>query len=312
MPTSFENYRLRQMARSRTHRLAVGGGECITIGRALLAEKCSLSSNDHGSLLDRLRVGEIKRIADDWRAGGVCDTIETGRRIFTAALPHLLKLPAVKRSGLPGHGDLGWFAAHYAPAFYAAKGGRAFFDRMAEDYETGRVEPPHPLRADDIAGVLGITMAERTRLSLKSIGAIDRSKQSQRERRNALKRERRRKAGGMSRAEYLEEAQRKRDEAAAAGVSIRTMQRRAKAAAQAAVASPGPINSEGIARKQPTVTTRPATEPRECQGLPREEGGLNGAPPVVWADPGGPDAPSPRLASLLGSPFAPVLEGAPC
>ena len=74
-----------------------------------------------GSLLDRLRIGELKTIAEDARATGDIDNRVAAERLFECALPHLLALPTITRRGFKGAGDLGQFAHDFAPRSRAGR-----------------------------------------------------------------------------------------------------------------------------------------------------------------------------------------------
>jgi hypothetical protein len=156
--------------------------------------------------IDRLRVGELRRIVRDWRDGGVVFDRDLAARLFRVAVPHLAR----------GGGNLVAFARDYATEHFEALG-REHFASLERDFRTGRAKPPSPLKADEAARVLGITDAERTRLDLRTIGAIDRDKaqrQADRAARKAeTKREKRAKAEAADAAARREkEAKRKRDE----------------------------------------------------------------------------------------------------
>lgn len=160
-----------------------------------------------GPLLDRLRVSELKRVDLDAYEGGVVDTFQAGERLFACALPHLLGLPTVlRRTGAPGAGDLAEFAYCHTPAFYRGKGGARYFDDLRRAFEAGECEKPLRMKADTVARALGLTLAERTRLKLRTIGASDRVKAERekdaRAKDAAYQLEKRRAAGAVPRARY--------------------------------------------------------------------------------------------------------------
>ena len=127
-----------------------------------------------GPLLDRLRIGELKTIAEDARAAGDIDNRVADERLFECALPHLLALPTITRRGFKGAGDLGQFAHDFAPAFYRSKGSR-YFDDLRHEFDTV-LKMPRRMKADHIAHRLGITLAKRAQLGLQTIGASDKPK----------------------------------------------------------------------------------------------------------------------------------------
>jgi hypothetical protein len=150
-----------------------------------------------GPLLDRLRIGELKTIAEDARAAGDIDNRVAAERLFACAVPHLLALPTITRRGFKGAGDLGQFAHDFAPAFYRSKGSR-YFDDLRHEFDTV-LKRPRRMKADHIAHRLGITLAKRAHLGLQTIGANDKPKaerKADRKTSNAAYQLARRKANG--------------------------------------------------------------------------------------------------------------------
>lgn len=98
--------------------------------------------------------------------------------------------------------------------------------------ELARSAPPPRQTADELAGELGVTISERTRLGFKTIGAIDCDRKQREERRRTIANLRRaanrRKSGQKMRAEYFEASLSRMKPWEAEGVSRSTWYRRQK------------------------------------------------------------------------------------
>jgi hypothetical protein len=134
------------------------------------------------------RLKELKNLVDFWREqpdlvkvehpNGLGNGLECAleERVFRVALPCLVALKITPNgNGEPGPGDITAFAVRYCPTYYASKGGADHFEAMNADYHQNLVPKPRGLKADHAARILGLTLAVRTALKIKTIGAVDRS-----------------------------------------------------------------------------------------------------------------------------------------
>jgi hypothetical protein len=162
-----------------------------------------------GPVRDHRRLAELRKIAEDAREAGEVSTFHDsygkGQTLFLTALPHMLACPVITKRGLPAAGDLAQFAYDHCRTFYRVAGGAPYFDRLREAYDSGRLPKPHRLKADEAAKRLRITLSERQRLGLTTIGADDRTKkqraQDRKDRDRANKAEARKRAGARPRDE---------------------------------------------------------------------------------------------------------------
>src|SRR5215216_5926325 len=178
------------------HKLATTGGPCRIQGNALLSEGVILS-RPHASetkMMDRLRIGEIKRLIEHRREP---HTLEEDRRMFKAALPHLLRLPVILSSGHPGSGDLLTFAMNWTPAYFEVKGA-AHFRRMDQDYADKRTRRPKGLKAKPMGDLVRLTAEERTALNIRTIQAIKTASTPDRVKRRRIADAARRAAAGQT------------------------------------------------------------------------------------------------------------------
>ncbi|WP_438346841.1 hypothetical protein [Methylorubrum populi] len=150
-------------------RLVAAGGELVPgaievrLGKCILGEFQPRAKWRTGTAFVRQRLAEIERIIQA-RHGDACDT-DDGEAYLEVALPHLVALPA---DAFPTSPVLLW-AWSRVPRLVEVLG-----REWLEAAEVQARAAPVRLKADTIAERLGVRDEERSRLKLRTIGAIDR------------------------------------------------------------------------------------------------------------------------------------------
>jgi hypothetical protein len=166
--------------------------------------------------LGEVRANEIRRLLLD-RYGYELPEDDAGREDLVQMLRHYAHLQG-------GDQRMTNYIEVYAPWLSKAEGEPL--------KEAAAREPPPRLTADELAGELGVTISERTRLGFKTIGAIDCDKEQREQRRRAIAKlrqaARRRSLGKKTRAEFLEASLSRLKLWEAEGISRSTWYRRRK------------------------------------------------------------------------------------
>lgn len=192
------------------------------------------------------RLHEIEKVIRHRHGGGACDT-DDGEVYLRAAAPHLRKLAA--EHSVTFYESAAGFCQALLPRL-ARSTGPDLIEMLAEDREACRL-----LKADAIAGVLGVTFEERTTLGLRTIGAVDRSKRQRtldRKKRDAAYQAAKRAAAGATPRSASKVAA-----AAALGMSLATYKRRLKAGLLPSQPPASDPISSAIVRSTYPSTTRP-------------------------------------------------------
>ncbi|MCJ2039541.1 transcriptional regulator [Methylobacterium sp. J-059] len=216
------------------------------------------------------RIAEIGKIVLS-RHDGPCDT-DDAELYLQIALPHFIKLHSIAA-------DLR-IAVDAWTATLLPKLARSRAVEMTEEAEAREWRFASP---DEVAKLLNVVLTERSNLGLKTIGAIDRTKQQRkadRKKRDAEYQARKRVSAGATPRSASNVAQAK-----ALGISLSTLKRRLKAGlVPTAEKGPDPISSALVRRTHLTTTKTVHPSIQTAQGpartaRPRHSVGADGPTP---------------------------------
>lgn len=221
--------------------------------------------------LDRGRVAEIQKLIRH-RHGGPCDS-DDGALYLKAALPHLIRLHA--GPALLGK-VLGW-AKTWLPGLPA--------ESVACEVDVDEATDAKLLKADNLAGLLGVTREERDALRFRTIGAVDftrRQRLADRKRKDAAYQAAKRLQAGATPRSQSNVAKAK-----ALGISLSTYKRRLKQGLGVkAPAVPEPISSAIVRstynplRDRVTISEQTAPGPARKASPSRSVGAVGHSPGV--------------------------------
>jgi hypothetical protein len=247
----------------------------LRVGRCILAEKPRRYRKDAAFSKEMARLREIEKLIRERHGQFVPDPGDTDDRDTCLGY---IRAAAFSKSGQ----DMEGWCRRWAPWMRAS-------EILIVEAEAGKRR--RMMKADGVAGLLHVTMAERDRLGLKTIGACDLShedriklvRERKRERDREAKRERRRLEGRKDRKSYEGQSLSHARPWEADGVSRRTWYRRrgtgparvdsnisgdtlVPRAAAASEALPFPPSPKRVGREASSLGVRGSRPRRGCQG----------------------------------------------